>query len=551
MGKRISAILVAILLCAMIAPGYNAQAQATFANDAFKATWQRTDALVGQPGVNRGYYWGPVENSRVVKETYNGVARDVQYFDKSRMEINASEQAGSKFYVVNGRLAAEMVEGRQQIGDGNFKTIYPANIPLASDGNDTNAPTYASFNTLTGKVGDRSGGYAVQTISKDAKVGANLAYDNMTATKYVHFASETGHNIPAVIWDFLNQSGPVSEGGKTVNGRLSDPWFYTTGFPITEPYWANVKIGGTQSDVLIQVFERRVVTYVPAEQAAYRVQMGNIGGHYYDWVYNGAGKPTTPPTQAGSTPAPGSTPLPATPVAQQPDCSGIPASVNATVTPNCARQGTTIQVSFYGFQGGEDISFWITTPDGDVVGTARPVSGGAPASGRISGELPLDPDIFDVSGIWAYTFYGSSSKVTAIARFKVLPASGSGGGAGQPTPVPGANTDVCSQVPKPSGNNTNATPPCADPGVAIAFVGMGFAPGDDVRFYLTAPDQSVVSARDLFGTDEEPTLSVDSSGRVGLRATRGLSSRAPKGVYAMTFQTPDGSKKSICYFGLK
>src|SRR5205085_12057270 len=52
--------------------------------------------------------------------------------------------------------------------------------------------------------------------------------------------------------------------------------------------------------VLIQPFQRRVLTYVPSFPAGWRVQMGNIGQHYYDWRYKDAGKP---PALTGACPA--------------------------------------------------------------------------------------------------------------------------------------------------------------------------------------------------------------------------------------------------------
>ena len=109
------------------------------------------------------------------------------------------------------------------------------------------------------------------------------------------YNTETSHNIADKFWAFLNQTGPVvNADGTTGDAKLSDPWFYTTGYAISEPYWANVKIAGKQEDVLIQLFERRVLTYVPSYEPQWQVQMGNIGAHYYDWRYNEAGKRTIP-----------------------------------------------------------------------------------------------------------------------------------------------------------------------------------------------------------------------------------------------------------------
>lgn len=55
------------------------------------------------------------------------------------------------------------------------------------------------------------------------------------------------------------------------------------GFPLAEPYWAPVPVGGATKWVLIQPFQRRVVTYTPDNDPAFRVEMGNIGLHYKSW----------------------------------------------------------------------------------------------------------------------------------------------------------------------------------------------------------------------------------------------------------------------------
>ena len=44
-------------------------------------------------------------------------------------------------------------------------------------------------------------------------------------------------------------------------------------------------VGGQQQDVLVQAFERRVLTYTPANPDAFKVEMGNIGRHYFQWRY--------------------------------------------------------------------------------------------------------------------------------------------------------------------------------------------------------------------------------------------------------------------------
>src|SRR5439155_27068258 len=105
--------------------------------------------------------------------------------------------------------------------------------------------------------------------------------------------------------NFLNQTGQVREQGQVVVAPLSSPWFYVTGLPISEAYWARATIAGQVKDVMIQAFERRVLTYTPTNTPAFQVEMGNIGQHYYDWRYNNAGQCGGPPPPTPPPPPPG------------------------------------------------------------------------------------------------------------------------------------------------------------------------------------------------------------------------------------------------------
>ncbi|MGA7672435.1 MAG: peptidase S8, partial [Nitrolancea sp.] len=82
-------------------------------------------------------------------------------------------------------------------------------------------------------------------------------------------------------------TGTVWNGSANVKGQLFDPTFFATGYPITEAYWAKVKVAGTVKDVLVQCFERRCLTYTPSNPTGWQVEMGNIGRHYYLWRYGG------------------------------------------------------------------------------------------------------------------------------------------------------------------------------------------------------------------------------------------------------------------------
>jgi len=282
-----------------------------FAHPAFLRTYDRTDRLVLQGTVKRTFFWGPGPNTPGLLEQYNEAPggtrqRLVQYFDKSRMEINnpAGNQSDA-FFVTNGLLTVELISGQIQVGDKDFVNYRPACIPMSGDFGDNLAPTYFAFqkvsstnnnNTSNSRIGEK----VTQTIDRNGVTGNDPSKANIPGIDITGFFSETKHNVPRVFLDFLSQTGPIVNNGRTENGRLIDPLVFVTGFPISEPYWTRATIQGKATDVLIQAYQRRALTYVPTNPAGFQVEMANIGQHYFDWRYRNAGfcagQPVTTPT---------------------------------------------------------------------------------------------------------------------------------------------------------------------------------------------------------------------------------------------------------------
>jgi hypothetical protein len=287
-----------------------------FADPAFQSVWNRTDSLVSGGNVSRTWFWGPGPNTPGLLEQYNqgpNGQRLVQYFDKSRMEINnpAGDRAG-QFFVTNGLLTVELISGYIQLGDADFVNFHPACIPMSGDFGDTLAPTYYAFqgvsNTQAGdhNATDRTGQTVTATIDRNGVVGDDPSKGTIAGVNLVHF--ENNHNIPDVFWNFLNSSGPVDNGnGQITNERLINPWNYASGLPISEPYWAQAKINGVVKDVMIQAYERRVLTYVPTNDTGFQVEMGNIGQHYFDWRYRNYGYCANQPVSTPTPPVPAPT----------------------------------------------------------------------------------------------------------------------------------------------------------------------------------------------------------------------------------------------------
>jgi len=89
---------------------------------------------------------------------------------------------------------------------------------------------------------------------------------------------------PRVVFSCLSISGTNNENQRYGSGTLVN-WVFTLGYPISEPYWTRIKVGGVDRDVLVQPFQRRVLTYSPDNSSSWQVEMGNVGRHYYLWRY--------------------------------------------------------------------------------------------------------------------------------------------------------------------------------------------------------------------------------------------------------------------------
>jgi hypothetical protein len=143
MPKRLLAVAVMFaLMGAQIATVASAEAPS---NGAFQRTWARHDEPVTAGRAERTWMWGPQAYSAELSEPYlesPEAERQVQYFDKSRMEINHPEADSSTvWYVTNGLLATELITGKMQIGDNTFEQREPAEVNVAGDWDDSSGPT--------------------------------------------------------------------------------------------------------------------------------------------------------------------------------------------------------------------------------------------------------------------------------------------------------------------------------------------------------------------------------------------------------------------------
>jgi hypothetical protein len=275
---------------------------------AFQRVWQRTDLPVQRGVAGHSWVWGPEPFTAVLSEAHAegpGGRRDVQYFDKSRMEINnPNADPNAAWFVTNGLLVNELIQGYVQVGFSKFIPLGPANVAIAGDPDNT-FPTYASLIRIYNTPDGSQPGDHVTSMFLPEGAGELPKYANDPAVEIIH--SERGFGIPRALWNFMNSSGTVYENGRFVpNQRLFD-WLFVLGYPTTPAFWTQVRVGGVQKDVLFQAFERRILTYTPSNPPAFQVEMGNVGRHYYQWRYVdpfAGGKQALIVTPARSTPPP-------------------------------------------------------------------------------------------------------------------------------------------------------------------------------------------------------------------------------------------------------
>ncbi len=277
-------LLRCLLLFALLIPTL-ASAQ-DFSQPAFRTVWARTDYPVQQGRGSHSWIWGPGPFTAQINEWYvegPGQSRPVQYFDKGRMEINdPNGDPNNLWFVTSGLLTRDMIDGGVQVGNGEFIPLAPASIPVAGDP-DAGFPTYADLQPyVRAQPRLRLGDFVAERLTPQGRV-PDPAFAGLAATRIVQV--HNGYGIPRAFWDFLTQSGVSYRNGRFVQASPLFDWLYIAGYPIADAFWVRVPVGGVLRDVMVQPFERRVLTYNPANPARFQVEMGNVGRHYYRWRY--------------------------------------------------------------------------------------------------------------------------------------------------------------------------------------------------------------------------------------------------------------------------
>ncbi len=181
-----------------------------------------------------------------------------QYFEKARLEDSRTRnRSGNPDYDFEyGLLVDEMKAVRSLLFvGGDRSSVTYDTLETESDPAKRTAPP-AGF---TGNALVRADGSAFVPFSAD-------------------LSPAPGHNIPPYFWAYMNQAGLFPAG-----------WLHDIGLPITEPIPATVdkgRIFGTEVQrfsnvpIVIQAFQRTVLTYDPGNPAGFETERANTGTNY-------------------------------------------------------------------------------------------------------------------------------------------------------------------------------------------------------------------------------------------------------------------------------
>ncbi|MCS7003038.1 MAG: hypothetical protein NZ518_09335, partial [Dehalococcoidia bacterium] len=176
------------------------------------------------------------------------VGGKVQYFEKGRLEDHRATTTDRVWQFQYGLLVDELQQAnaRLPIGGDASTLTYADLAALASPTKRIAPPAGYTGNTLT-----RPDGSVFIPFTTDLRAGP-------------------GHTVPRWFWAYMNRAD-LFPGG----------WLHDIGLPITEPVEATVTKGSvTGRRIIVQAFQRTILTYDPANPPEWQVERANVGTDY-------------------------------------------------------------------------------------------------------------------------------------------------------------------------------------------------------------------------------------------------------------------------------
>jgi hypothetical protein len=188
-----------------------------------------------------------------------------QYFEKGRIEDHRQQVNDPAWATMFGRLTAELIE-RDPLGAVSGTTI---NYGILAYAHREEARVAAPFNFV------RAG-------TMTTRRGEFVPYD-------AQLRPAPGYIVPLYFWSYMNRRD-LFPGG----------WLHDIGLPMTDAFQAQAIKNGVTRDIIMQAFERTVLTFDVRNPPAWQVERANIGADALRTVQ-------LPPQSPIDIPAPGAT----------------------------------------------------------------------------------------------------------------------------------------------------------------------------------------------------------------------------------------------------
>lgn len=309
-----------------------------------QAVWEQNDGQIVEGNLQRAWILGPEPIASSIEyypESPTGY-RELVYYDKGRLELNdPTSLPGSNWLVQGGSLVSEMLSGRVQLGEEEFVRRPLPQIAIVGDAGQPDAVTYADLaphstvyqaweekvrleqeqalaSTQTDPNAPAAEEPAPETTNPEATPDETApATVDEQATEQTEAPPEAtadpadeSRELLAMagrpVDELLTADGEIVDGGADSQGvtlktldqatdlyiasvfadwveTLPAPTLNLIGLPVTAPYWVQATIEGESQLVLIQAFERRILTYTPGNPDGWQVESANVGLHYRDW----------------------------------------------------------------------------------------------------------------------------------------------------------------------------------------------------------------------------------------------------------------------------
>jgi hypothetical protein len=250
---------------------------------------------------------------RIAKESNLGLPLGSLYLKAPNgkyVELAVYERAA--FTVFRGKPARQIVSavlssGRIQVEMAEFVQLPESTVraflklPIAGEGGAETPSVEAMDRLLTAdgaKAVDAGWSMADKMLNADGTLSVPDPKLNITPLTLRQPDATTGHRVPEAM-------------GTGLQKLFGEKLLENAGLPLGPAVWVQARINGAVKPVVVQVFERMIVTYNPSNDENNRVQVG-LGGQI---VHNGlstsnapAGTPPIATIVATSTTAPAATP---------------------------------------------------------------------------------------------------------------------------------------------------------------------------------------------------------------------------------------------------